>query len=89
MRRSSLGGLFGGDATGQGAREAVEVMRELGIDISPAVEAADGIRGQKFDFVITVCDRAREECPVFGGELERLHWPFGIERLLRKSEGSV
>jgi hypothetical protein len=26
--------------------------------------------------VITVCDRAREECPVFSGEPERLHWPF-------------
>ena len=57
--------------------EAVVVMRELGIDISaqrskPLTEFA----GQKFDFVITVCDRAREECPIFSGELERLHWPF-------------
>jgi arsenate reductase len=52
-------------------------MRELGIDISsqrskPLTE----FEGQKFDFVITVCDRAREECPIIGGEPERLHWPF-------------
>ena len=57
--------------------EAVAVMRELGIDISaqqskPLTE----FEGQKFDFVITVCDRAREECPIFSGGPERLHWPF-------------
>ncbi len=57
--------------------EAVAVMRELGIDISgqrskPLLE----FDGQTFDFVITVCDRAREECPAFSGTPERLHWPF-------------
>lgn len=57
--------------------EAVAVMRELGIDISvqrskPLLE----FDGQTFDFVITVCDRAREECPTFSGAPERLHWPF-------------
>ena len=57
--------------------EAVAVMRELSIDIStqrskPLTE----FEGQKFDFVITVCDRAREECPILSGEQERLHWPF-------------
>jgi arsenate reductase len=57
--------------------EAVAVMGELGIDISaqqskPLTE----FEGQRFDFVITVCDRAREECPIFSGGPERLHWPF-------------
>lgn len=57
--------------------EAVAVMRELNIDIAsqrskPLME----FEGQKFDFVITVCDKAREECPVFSGVPERLHWPF-------------
>ena len=58
-------------------REAVEVMHELGIDISthrskPVAE----FMGQDFDYLITVCDRAREECPVFSGAPERLHWTF-------------
>ena len=57
--------------------EAIAAMRDLGIDISaqrskPLTE----FEGQKFDFVITVCDRAREECPIFSGEPEQLHWPF-------------
>lgn len=57
--------------------EAVTVMREIGIDISaqrskPVTE----FQGEYFNFVLTVCDKAREECPVFGGETQRLHWPF-------------
>lgn len=57
--------------------EAVVVMRELGIDISAQrSKPLSAFLGQAFDFVITVCDRAREECPVFSGNMERLHWPF-------------
>lgn len=57
--------------------EAVTVMREVGLDISaqrskPVTE----FQGQHFDFVLTVCDKAREECPSFAGETQRLHWPF-------------
>ena len=57
--------------------EAVAVMRELGIDISGhRSKPLSEFVGQEFEFVITVCDRAREECPVFSGGPERLHWPF-------------
>jgi arsenate reductase len=57
--------------------EAVAVMSEIGVDMSaqrskPVTE----FHGQQFDFIITVCDKAREECPAFAGETERLHWPF-------------
>ncbi len=58
-------------------KEAVEVMRELDIDISAhRSKPLSEFEGQEFDFVITVCDKAREECPVFSGAPERLHWPF-------------
>ena len=57
--------------------EAIAVMRELGIDISghrsKSVEEFDG---QRFDYVITVCDSARESCPVFFGGAQRLHHNF-------------
>ena len=58
-------------------KEAIQVMRELGIDISAhRSKPLNDFAGQEFDFVITVCDKAREECPIFSGAPERLHWPF-------------
>lgn len=57
--------------------EAIAVMKELGIDISThRSKSVTEFAGWQFDFVITVCDRAREECPVFAEARERLHWPF-------------
>jgi arsenate reductase len=55
--------------------EAIQVMRELGIDISGqrAKSVADFL-GQDFDYVITVCDAARQSCPVFPGKARRIHW---------------
>ena len=57
--------------------EAVAVMKEMSIDISQQrSKSLDLFLGQPFDYVITVCDRAREKCPAFPGEMLRLHWPF-------------
>jgi arsenate reductase len=57
---------------------AVQVMSELGIDIShQQPQCVDAYRSQSFDVVITVCDDARETCPVFTGEVgRRLHLGF-------------
>ncbi|MBI3696804.1 MAG: arsenate reductase ArsC [Acidobacteria bacterium] len=56
---------------------AIEVMRELGIDISRhRSKKADEFAGQRFDYVITVCDPAREACPLFPGAGRMLHWSF-------------
>jgi arsenate reductase (thioredoxin) len=58
-------------------REAIAVMRELGIDISGhRSKNVDEFAGQPFDYVITVCDNARETCPVFFGKAEKLHHNF-------------
>jgi len=56
---------------------AVEVMREVGIDISEhrSKNVAEYL-GQHFGFVVTVCDNAKQHCPVFPGTCVREHWPF-------------
>lgn len=56
---------------------AIEAMREIGIDISrQRSKTLDELRGEPFDSVITVCDRANESCPIFPGGTERIHWSF-------------
>jgi len=55
--------------------EAIAVMRELGIDISShRSKSVDEFAGQDFDCAITVCDNAKESCPVFPSRTERFHW---------------
>ena len=56
--------------------EAVEVMREIGIDISGQRSKSVNELDAKFDYVITVCDHAREHCPVFPAATRRIHWSF-------------
>jgi arsenate reductase (thioredoxin) len=57
--------------------EAIAAVDELGIDISGHhSKSVNEFDGQKFDYVITVCDSARESCPVFFGGAERLHHRF-------------
>ena len=58
--------------------EAITVMREIGIDISQQrSKSVDEFTDQEFDYVITVCDNANEQCPVFPGNTQRIHWSFG------------
>jgi arsenate reductase len=53
----------------------VQVLGEAGIDWSAArSKSVHEFLGQPFDYVITVCDSARQTCPVFPGVHERLHW---------------
>ena len=57
--------------------EAVEAMKEIGIDISnQRSKSADEFVGKDFDFIITVCDNAKESCPVFPGKATRIHQNF-------------
>jgi arsenate reductase len=55
--------------------EAIEVMREIGIDISnQRSKSVDEFITQPFDWVITVCDNARQNCPMLPGAARQLHW---------------
>lgn len=56
---------------------AIEVMREIEIDISQTrSKHLDEFVDEPIDLVITVCDGARESCPTFAHAKETLHWPF-------------
>ena len=88
--RSQMGeGLFrseGGEAfevfsagtkPGSVRPEAVAVMKEIGIDISGhRSKSVAEFAGHPFDYVVTVCDHARDTCPVFPAGSERIHWSF-------------
>ena len=67
--------------------EAIAAMKELGIDISGhRSKHVDAFEGQHFDYVITVCDNAREACPVFFGAVKRLHHSFDDPAALNGSD---
>jgi arsenate reductase (thioredoxin) len=66
-----------GTKPGRVRREATAVMKELGIDISGhRSKHVDEFQGQSFDYVLTVCDNAKESCPVFPGHSKRIHKTF-------------
>jgi protein-tyrosine-phosphatase len=55
---------------------AVRVMADHGIDIGKQTpKDVEEFAGQRFDYVITVCDRAKESCPVIPGA-RMIHWSF-------------
>ncbi len=67
--------------------EAIEVMREIGIDISShRSKSVEEFVGQEFAYVITVCDNAKESCPVFPGRTQRIHWSFEDPAAVHGSE---
>jgi len=67
--------------------EAIAVMKEVGIDItSHRSKHVDEFAGQDFDYVLTVCDNAKESCPVFFGKAARLHHSFNDPATVQGSE---
>lgn len=60
--------------------KAIEVMAELGIDISEQTSKHINMflppEGEPPELIISVCSSADENCPVFPGDVARLHWPF-------------
>lgn len=56
---------------------AIMVMQEIGIDISShSSKSLDDVANIEFDYVVTVCDSAKEECPFFPGNCEHFHQSF-------------
>jgi arsenate reductase len=70
---------------------AVQAMAEVGIDIGAGrPKSVEQYLGQRFDFVITVCDHANHTCPVFTGDVRRrVHIGFDDPATVRGSEEEV
>jgi arsenate reductase len=67
--------------------EALAAMREVGIDISGhRSKSVDEFAGQAFDYVITVCDNAKESCPVFPAATKWIHWSIDDPAAVQGSE---
>ena len=57
--------------------QAIATMRRHGMDITQQrSKHLDEFQGQAFDYIITLCDQARERCPSFPGDPQQLHWSF-------------
>ena len=91
LLRHSAGDRFevesAGTKPGQVRPEAIAVMRELGIDISGHhSKHLDQFVGQHFDYVLTICDSARESCPLFPGNTINIHRNFEDPAALEGTE---
>ncbi len=62
--------------TGSVHPKALQVLNEIGIRHTGRSKGLDEFQGQDFDLVVTVCDAAAEECPVWFGKGKRLHRGF-------------
>jgi len=80
--RAAAGGLIevasaGSKPAGYVHRKSIEVMKEIGIDISSHTSKhLDEFLGRNVDTVITVCGNADQACPMFPGQLRHFHWGF-------------
>ena len=69
---------------------AIQAMQEDGVDISSHTSKdVDQFIGQKFDYIITVCDNAKEHCPFFPGQAERIHWSFEDPAAAKGTEAEI
>ena len=91
LMRADHGDLFDVESAGTRATnvrpEAIQVMREIGIDISGhRSKVVDEFAGQNFDYVLTVCDNAKETCPVYPGHANRIPHSFTDPAAVQGSE---
>jgi arsenate reductase len=69
---------------------AIKVMAEAGVDISShKSKHVDEFADIELDYVITLCDNAREQCPVFGGDVKLVHRAFSDPIMMRGADDQV
>ena len=81
LLRARAGERFEAYSAGNEATEvrplAIRAMAEIGIDISSQYSKTTAdLGGQRFDYVITVCDDAKEACPYYANAAHQIHWGF-------------
>jgi ArsR family transcriptional regulator, arsenate/arsenite/antimonite-responsive transcriptional repressor / arsenate reductase (thioredoxin) len=77
LGRGQVEVLSGGTEPSEVRPEAVWAMAQMGLDIgAQRSKGLDQFLNRRFDYVITVCDRAKEVCPMFPGDVSRIHWSF-------------
>ncbi len=70
--------------------KAVAALAELGIDIrGQRAKGVEELAGEEFDLVITVCDRAQEQCPIFPGPVKKLHLGFADPAKARGTDEEI
>jgi len=70
--------------------KAVEAMREIGVDISwQQSKHVDDLQVKEFDYIITLCDHAAQNCPIFPGRGERMHHGFSDPAAVQGSNHEV
>jgi arsenate reductase len=69
---------------------AIKVMAEIGIDISShRVKSVEEFLGMNFDYIVTVCDHAKETCPYFPGSGKKLHQCFSDPSQFTGTENDI
>jgi len=77
LKSNCIQAFSAGVAPARLSQTAVEVMRQAGVDISKHYSKhVDELSGIDFDYVVTVCDNAKEHCPVFSGKVKMVHKSF-------------
>ena len=70
--------------------QAIEAMREIGVDISrQQSKQVDELPTREFDYIITLCDHAAQNCPIFSGQGRRLHHGFTDPAALEGREEEI
>lgn len=69
---------------------AIRVMAEIGIDISSQrVKSVEAFLGMNFEYIVTVCDHAKETCPYFPGSGKNLHQSFADPSQFKGTDAEI